>query len=113
HHRRWWISHTLTGSVTHTWPAIVFASGTYSNAVFRVFAPAMMKGSTQQPLILVLPPVGTPGASLKGAENLSIPADGWYLHSAGTLLVEFIQPPIFLDSTITIAGLVNADSTQY
>lgn len=113
HHRRWWTSHTLTGSVTHAWPAITFAPGTYSNAVFRVFAPAMMKGSTQQPLILVLPPVGTPGASLKAAEFLNIPADGWYLHSAGTLLVEFIQPPIFLDSSFVMAGLTNADNTQY
>lgn len=71
--------------------AIWFNTGIYDNTVYRLFLPTMNK--TARPVQPVIPNAGSTGATVKQQDIITLPDNGWYRHAAGTLVVEFIQPP--------------------
>lgn len=88
-HRRWWLTRTLPPEALIGQLLINFLAGTYNNAVFRIFAPQLTKSG--MPLAPVLPPAGSPGASVKAADLCELPVGGWYRHDEGTIVTEFIR----------------------
>ena len=106
-HRRWAMTRTMTGTPLYARPILYFPPGTYTNAVFRIFTPVLTKTSYVTPP--VLPPAGTPGASVKAAETFQIPTSlGWYRHDEGTLIVDFFRAAL-----PGAAGLLSLPEASY
>lgn len=110
-HRRASVTRTMTAGADRAYPTLRWPSGTvFSNYRLRVFAPVQTK--TDHLTSPVLPPVGTPGASVKAIEAASVATSlGWYRHDAGTLVVEYTRP--LMSSTRGIVGLPDPANQFY
>ena len=84
------------------------SAGTPVDCTIRIGAPQLELGSfATSP---VLPPVGTPGISVRSADALTIPLDGWFNPLQGTWIVECFGRPVgaTLPRLIGYGGKANA-----
>lgn len=90
-HRRFWVSGTLPSGSNRARPVLALPPASYANAVYRIYTPQLTK--TAFPTPPVLPPAGTPGATVKQIDSVQIPASGWVRGDEGTIVIEYLQPP--------------------
>lgn len=87
-HSRWGLTRIAT--TTSAEMLLFLATGAYDNMVLRLYTPTLTL--TDWIADPVLPPAGTPGATVRAQDVVSAPTDGWFREDTGTLIVEFIQP---------------------